>query len=207
MVNFWNISGGAKVLLAICAVVLIAEGVYINYAADGALGGLISGATACERIIEKWSEANPELAKDRPVYDGTIASVNWDTPLTQTQEFKADIEKGIAEGANFAGKYSVTQWSCGEGCQNHAIVNVETGKIIAFGPRSKAGVGIAPESPILIVNPEENFPSPGEIQKASFETLLSLSDLTREYYVLEGEGDSARLQKMCTENPLAGTGV
>lgn len=208
MHSFFELSAGAKILLAVCAAVLIAEGAYINYVMGGAVMSVFSSATSCERVLEKWKDANPETAKNRPLYQGAIAAVDFEnTNLSQAREFKMAIEEGVAGGPNFAGKYAVAQWGCGTQCQNHAIVNVESGKIIALGPQSEAGVGVTPESNILVVNPQENFPPPAEMQKASLETLLSLVNLAREYYVLEGEGDMARLQKLCTENSFEGMGI
>ena len=207
--SFWNLSGGAKILLAVCAVVLIAEGAYINYVMGGGLTGIFSEKTSCERVLEKWETENPEAAKDRPLYDGTRAVVDFEnTNLTQAREFKTEIEKAVAAGPNFAGTYAVAQWSCGEGCQNHAVVNTETGKIITLGPRTEAGLGITEESPIMITNPAENFPSIAEMQKADFATLTSLANIPREYFVLVGDNDSnVRLQKICTENPFESVGI
>ncbi len=140
------------------------------------------------------------------MYGGPIAPIDYaNTPITQAANFKSAINEAVAAGPNFAGKYAVAQWSCGSNCQGHAIVNVESGKIITFGPSSEAGVGISPESPILIVNPKENFPPIAEMQKANLETLISLANLPREYYVLEGDNDeNVRLAKICTENPFEG---
>ncbi len=209
MQNFWNLSAGAKILLAICAAVLIAEGLYINYVMGGNLTGVFSEKTSCERVLEKWEAENPELAKDRPLYAGIVAAVDYaNTKLTQANEFKAEIDEAVAKGPNFAGKYAVAQWSCGEQCQNHAVVNVETGKVITLGPRTEAGLGITEESPIMITNPAENFPPIAEMQKVTLGMLTSLANIPREYYVLVGDSDSnVGLQKICTENPFEGMGI
>lgn len=197
---------GAKILLGVLSIVVVAEGVYINYVMGGNLTGVFASKTSCERVLEKWEEANPELAKDRPLYEGAISSIDFvNTSLKQAVEFKTAINEAIAQGPNFAGKFVVAQWGCGTGCQGHAVVNVESGKIIAFGPETEAGIGVSLESPILITNPKDNFPPIAEMQKANLETLTSLANIPREYYVLVGSGDSNYgLQKICTQNPFEG---
>ncbi len=209
MHSFLDLSTGAKILLATCAVVVIAEGLYINYVMGGSLTSVFSSETSCERVLEKWAEANPEAAQDRSLYAGAIAAVDYDgSPLKQAGEFKTAIDEAVAAGPNFAGKYTVAQWGCGTGCQGHAVVNVESGKIIAFGPQTEAGLGISPESPVMITNPKENFPPIAEMQKADLQTLTSLANIPREYYVLVGNNDSnVGIQKICTENPFEGQGI
>jgi hypothetical protein len=209
MHNFFNLSGGAKILLGLCAVVVLAEGVYINYIMGSGVFDVFSEKTSCERVVEQWKEEKSAWAQDRDVYTGPIASVDYEsTPLRQAANFKAAIDEAVAAGPNFAGKYAVAQWGCGTQCQGHAIVNVESGKIIAVGPQTQAGVGIHESSPILVTNPSENFPPIAEMQKADLETLTSLANIPREYYVLVGDNDSnIGIQKICTENPFEGMGI
>jgi hypothetical protein len=209
MQNFFELSTGAKILLAVCAIVVIAEGLYINYVMGGNLTGVFTSKTSCERVLEKWEDENPEMAKERTLYGGPIAPVDYaNTSIKQAAEFKTAINEAVASGPNFAGKYAIAQWGCGTQCQGHAVVNVESGKIISFGPQTEAGIGVSLESPILITNPKENFPSVAEMQKADLKTLASLANIPREYYVLVGTNDSnTGLQKICTENPFEGMGI
>lgn len=209
MQNFLDLSLGAKVLLAVLSVVVIAEGIYINHVMGGNLTSVFAEKTSCERVLEKWEAENPEAAQDRPLYGGPVASVDFENSnLAQAANFKSAILEAVAKGPNFAGKYAVAQWGCGTSCQGHAVVNVESGKIIAFGPETQAGIGISEESPILITNPKENFPAVAEMQKADLVQLTSLANIPREYYVLVGDSDSTvGLQKICTENPFEGMGI
>jgi hypothetical protein len=208
MQNFWDLSTGAKLLLAICAVVLLAEGLYINYVMGGSAFDVFSEKTSCERVLEKWEGENPEWAANAPAYAGSVAAVQYSDDLPQAMNFKSNIDEAVSKGPNFAGKYVVAQWGCGSNCQGHAVVNVESGKIIAFGPQTEAGVSVAPESRIMITNPEENFPSITEMQKADLATLTSLANIAREYYVLVGDSDTnAGLQRICTENPFEGMAI
>lgn len=205
---FMKLPFGVKIALGFLAAVLLAEGLYINYVMGGAVFSVFSETTSCERVVAKWEEANPEWAKKRDLYTGPIAQVNYGGNLPQAMDFKAQIDEAVAAGPNFAGKYAVAQWNCGEGCQGHAVVNVETGKIVAFGPQTEAGLGIAPESPVMTTNPTENFPPISEMQKADLPTLTKLANIPREYYVLVGDNDSnVGLQRICTENPFEGQAI
>lgn len=209
MQNFLDLSLGAKILLCLLSIVVLAEGIYINHVMGGNLTAVFEKKTSCERVLEKWEAENSEAAQDRPLYGGPIAPIDFENSnLSKVGEFKTAISEAVAKGPNFAGKYTVAQWGCGTGCQGHAVVNVESGKIIAFGPQTQAGVGASLESPILVTNPKENFPPIAEMQKADLVQLTSLANIPREYYVLVGDNDSnVGLQKICTENPFEGMGI
>ncbi len=207
MHSFFDLSTGAKILLGICAVVVLAEGLYINYIMGGGVADVLSKESSCERVLTKWEAENPALASRRSLYSGPIAAVDYaNTPLTQAVNFTEEINEAVAKGANYAGKYAVAQWGCGANCQGHAVVNVESGKIIALGPQTEAGLSINEESVIMVTNPKENFPSIAEMQEADLQTLTKLANIPREYYVLVGDNDAnAGLQRICTENPFEGS--
>lgn len=209
MQHFLELSLGAKIMLGVLSLVVLAEGIYINHVMGGNVTGVFAAKTSCERVLEKWEADNPEAAAGRPLYGGPIAPVDFvTTNLTQASNFKTALLEAVGKGPNFAGKYAVAQWGCGTQCQGHAVVNVESGKIIAFGPATQAGIGISLESPIMITNPKENFPSVAEMQKAGLVQLTELANIPREYYVLVGDNDSnTGLQKICTENPFEGMGI
>jgi hypothetical protein len=44
--------------------------------------------------------------------------------------FKSELRRGCAKGPNFAGHYTVAQWSCGTDCVEFAVVEATTGKVI-----------------------------------------------------------------------------
>jgi hypothetical protein len=99
------------------------------------------------------------------VYTGEIAEVDFGTNLLAVN-YEDIIKRGVASvGVNFAGKYSVATWSCGDSCQNSAIINVETGGIVAYGIISAYGLSFSKESTLLIINPKENIPEPLEEDK------------------------------------------
>jgi hypothetical protein len=81
-----------------------------------------------------WQAAVRESAllrfEDYPVgeiFHGKPAKLQLITP--QEREFRTRLQEGLAQGANFAGHYTVIQWGCGAGCVMMAIVDALTGRI------------------------------------------------------------------------------
>lgn len=46
------------------------------------------------------------------------------------RRYRTVLLKGAAEGANFAGHYSVVGWGCGTSCVQFAVVDLESGQVI-----------------------------------------------------------------------------
>jgi hypothetical protein len=63
------------------------------------------------------------------------AKVDFSTNEAATH-YRTAITKDVTRGVNFAGKYVVSTWGCGEGCQGSAVINGETGKILSYGMTS-----------------------------------------------------------------------
>jgi len=106
----------------------------------------------------------PNLEDYKPLapYTGPVAEVDFDT-FPDARQFSGVINEGVKKGSNFAGSYSVVEWGCGTACQNEAVVNLETGKIVALGLLSTLGVSNSPESPYLVLNPRTNVERAGEM--------------------------------------------
>lgn len=102
-----------------------------------------------------------------------------------TAYFKTRIVAALKGNINFAGYCIFTSWGCGAPCQQSAIINTKTKKVIA-GPASEAGYSFYPNSNLLISNPE--IPSePNSLRKTEiylFESdslrLLEIRDWKRE---------------------------
>lgn len=107
------------------------------------------------------------------IYEGALAEVDFSTK-PEAEIFRGAIREGAKEGPNFSGKYTVVEWGCGTSCQNHAIIDAETGAIIEYGIPSSYSVSYRIDSGLFIVNPKENIPN-----------LPDLIPLTTDYYVLE----------------------
>jgi hypothetical protein len=62
----------------------------------------------------------------------------------EARTYRTVLRRGAAEGANFAGHYTVIGWGCGTSCTQLAIVNLKTGKVIFPGDFSSThGVHLA----------------------------------------------------------------
>lgn len=123
-----------------------------------------------------------------------VAVVDYRTyPGEKKEELSSDvksvIEKEVAKGSNFSGYYIVPSWSCGSLCQESAIIDGRTGKILIFGFASQYGVEIKKDSKLFVVNPKKNIPPESEMGSGEHEAL------TRSYYVLEND----RFNLLCRE--------
>ena len=99
---------------------------------------------------------------------------------------KNEILADLRDGVNFAGHYSVSSWSCGENCQNHAIIEAASGKMSNYGLQSIFGVEYSTSSRLLITNPQNNIPS---------ETELVPDNLKTSYYTIDES--SGELNLIC----------
>ncbi len=205
MQNFTHLPLMAKVILVALLGIVLAEGIYIGYASGGFLSSeTASGDTTCQAVVGKWEAENSTIASAKDVYTGTFAAVDYaDKRFPKAKDYKEVIDAAVADGVDFAGHYAVAQWNCGTQCQEQAIIDVITGKIIAMGLPSEAGVGTHEQYSVLITNPAENLPKEADLKKANFEALTMLMNIPREYYVLAEGETSMYLKKLCTENPYS----
>ena len=201
MQNFWDLSNGAKVLLAACSVVVLAEGAYLYYIQTHS--ALAAGNT-CQYVISKWEEAEPASSVAKTKYTGAIADVQFDGRFPEAAEFKKAITGAMKNGANFSGHYAIAEWGCGTSCQDHAVVDVVTGEIVAMGLPSEAGLHFIPESSIVMTNPAPNFPTFADLEKSSFADQVYWFNIPREYYVLEEDNGKASVSRLCIENAFDG---
>ncbi|MCX6713069.1 MAG: hypothetical protein NTY66_02580 [Candidatus Vogelbacteria bacterium] len=90
------------------------------------------------------------------IYTSRPADLNL-VGYPEAEAYRAFIRSATLRGVNFAGKYIVAEWGCGTDCQNHAIVNATTGKLIAFGLRSAYGVEFYKNSRLIAFNPNRGL--------------------------------------------------
>ncbi|WP_266205367.1 hypothetical protein [Pontibacter kalidii] len=88
------------------------------------------------------------------MYRGRLAPLD-ETSHTDARSFRTAIRKGMEEGVNFAGKYTVVSIGCGTGCQQHYVVDRETGKVLDK-VQSSMGASYSADSRLLIVNPPDS---------------------------------------------------
>ena len=205
MKYFINLSLKTKTVI-LCAVILLAGGGYTYV--NGYFSVLTSKDTTCQKAVTRWEKANPQMTTARELFKGVPAPIDFKTTsFTKAKDFKTAIIEAVNDGPNLAGKYVVAQWSCGTSCQEHAVVDMESGTIIAYGIPSEAGISMSEKYAVLITNPRENLPSVKDFKKANPASQAYLLNIPREYYVLLENGTSTTFTRICTENPFEGVEI
>jgi hypothetical protein len=88
------------------------------------------------------------------LYRGRLAPLD-ESSHADARGFRTAIRKGMEEGVNFAGKYTVVSIGCGTGCQQHYVVDRETGKVLDK-VQSSIGARYSADSRLFIVNPPDS---------------------------------------------------
>lgn len=82
--------------------------------------------STCQKELEATSSDTDE-------YNGVSKPVDFsDFPDAKT--YFTMITKAVEGGVNFAGRYTLAMWGCGTDCRGFSVINVETGKVIAYNP-------------------------------------------------------------------------
>lgn len=96
-----------------------------------------------------------------PLYQGQNAAPDLSTDEANT--FKTRLKKAAKEKPNFAGHYILTQWGCGAGCINFAIINAKTGKVrfppftlCCWPPNVDDPIEFRPDSKLIVLNGQIN---------------------------------------------------
>ena len=74
----------------------------------------------------------------------------------QARMFRTRLRAAAAEGPRFAGTQAVASWGCGTSCQQIALIDSRTGRVV-FGPTAALGYRYSLGSRLLIVNPSETI--------------------------------------------------
>lgn len=124
-------------------------------------------------------EEYPILEAD--AFDGRVANVRF-SGHDELLPYAATIVDTASRGVNYAGHYVVAEWGCGLNCQDHAVIEAKTGKIVASDLVTKFGASYDINSRLLILNPR-------------FSRIASLTQATtsRTYYYLEDRGSMSRI--------------
>lgn len=195
MYNFFDLSKGAKLLLALVSIVVLAEGAYLYYLQTK------PSINSCRYMVAQWEKAEPEAAAAKELYTGPIAAVNFEASnFPQAGQFKTVITDAVAEGPNFNGHFVIAEISCGSNCQNHAIVDAITGNIVAFGIPSEAGIRYSKESAIIVTNPSGNTPMLADITSKPFDEKRTWFNTPREYYAVSEKDGRVSTRRICIEN-------
>ncbi|MFZ2555905.1 MAG: hypothetical protein WAZ27_01630 [Minisyncoccia bacterium] len=198
MQNFWELSRGARILLFLCSLVVLAEGAFL-YSLQTK-----ETPSTCEYVVAEWEQTKPAEASAKDMYVGPIAPVNFEGTFPEAKEFEAVIAGAVSRGPNFAGHFTIAEWSCGTNCQDHSIVDVITGNIVAYGIPSEAGLSFDTGSALIMTNPPTNFPGVQDLEKLSFDDRANWFNMPREYYALSEANGSVTLSRLCIENAFEG---
>ena len=85
-----------------------------------------------------------DYAVDRS-HDGVAASAKLSSAVDAWPDsdprFREALTDALKAGANFAGHFTIVQWSCGTGCGNSLVTDTETGVIYRQSPFYSLFVG------------------------------------------------------------------
>jgi hypothetical protein len=84
------------------------------------------------------------------MYRGRLAPLDVNSH-SDARTYRTAIDKGLKEGINFAGKYTVVTMGCGTSCQTHYVVDRETGKVLD-NIQSSVGAKFSADSRLFIIN-------------------------------------------------------
>ncbi|GHA57902.1 hypothetical protein GCM10007389_07190 [Pontibacter akesuensis] len=92
--------------------------------------------------------------KVQETYTGKLAPLN-ESSHPDTRLYRTMLDKGLEEGVNFAGKYTVVSIGCGTACQQHYIIDRETGKV-TDKVQSSMGAKYNTDSRLFILTPPDS---------------------------------------------------
>jgi hypothetical protein len=87
-------------------------------------------------------------------YRGQPAPIDV-TSHPEATKHRIDLQAGLKQGMNFAGRYTVVTVECGTTCQEHFVVDRQDGKVLDK-VQSSTGAQYTPDSRIFIVNPPDS---------------------------------------------------
>ena len=91
----------------------------------------------------------------KQVYKGKPARVNLKSHKS-ARSFRTRLRAAARQGPKFAGRMAVAMWGCGTSCQQLALIDARTGRVV-FGPTASHGARYRLKSRLLTVNAEEDI--------------------------------------------------
>lgn len=172
-----------------------------------ALQDPLSRPLSCSEIIRRQDVRQASTTAVLPeLYEGEPASSPDYSIFPLAREHDASIRAALQAGPNFAGKFSVAEWECGSNCKDHAVVDVETGRVVAYNLTTEYGVAYTVKDTLFTTNPLENLPPPADGEYEAENQLFSIARVPREYYRLTTDALSGTqyLVKLCVESTATG---
>ncbi|TPE46059.1 hypothetical protein [Pontibacter mangrovi] len=88
------------------------------------------------------------------MYRGKLAPLD-EASHPDAKTYRTMLRKGLEEGINFAGKYTVVSVGCGTACQLHYVVDNQTGKVLDK-LQGSMGAHYSADSRLFILNPPDS---------------------------------------------------
>jgi hypothetical protein len=166
-----------------------------------------SKALTCAEVLERQenrlaSSTDSKLEK----YEGPYATEPNFSIFKEAEEHRRIIKEALKKGPVFAGRFAVAEWGCGSGCQHHAIIDVESGLVVAYGPQTEFGVEYSLESSMFVTNPKSKLPPLPDSVYETESLALSIARVPREYYRLTTDvlSGTQYLVRLCVESTATG---
>lgn len=177
------------------------------YKRSNELQAVQSKALTCTDVLERQELRLSTTTDSKLVtYEGEYVTEPDFRIFKEAEKYRRIIIEALKRGPNFAGRFTVVEWGCGSNCQQHAVVDVETGLVVAYGLQTEFGLEYSIDSTLLVTNPKEKLPP---LPNSVYETeslALSIARLPREYYRLTTDALSGTqyLVRLCVESSSTG---
>lgn len=162
---------------------------------------------SCDEVLLR-QEARRATSTDSELvpYTGTPARTPDFSIFPEASEQRTIITTALSGGVDFAGRFAVAEWSCGPSCHNFALIDVETGQVVSFGPPTEYGIEWSQESTVLVTNPLALLPPLPDNAYETESMALSLTRLERRYYRLTYDvlSGTRYLVLQCVESAATG---
>lgn len=105
---------------------------FVPYTQKSGVVQIVQAATNTGEAIQDCSQ--PPRFEDYQSNQAFAGEAKIDFSTNESAlHYRTAIKKDVAAGVNLAGKYVMSTWGCGQGCKGAAVINAETGKILAYG--------------------------------------------------------------------------
>ncbi|MDX5418046.1 MAG: hypothetical protein LPK07_02145 [Hymenobacteraceae bacterium] len=87
------------------------------------------------------------------MYSGRLAPLDLSSHA-EARTYRTALSRGLKQGVNFAGRYTVVTVGCGTSCQQHFVIDRQSGKIMDK-LQSSVGASYSADSRLFIINPPD----------------------------------------------------
>lgn len=177
------------------------------YKRSDELQAVQSKALTCKDVLDR-QEYRLATSTDSKVilYEGEYALEPDFSIFKDAEQYSRIITAALRKGPTFAGRFTVAEWGCGSTCQQHAVIDVPSGLVVAFGPQTEYGIEYSLESTLLVTNPVDKLPTLPDNSYELEGLALSIARVPREYYrlVTDALSGTQYLVRQCIESTATG---